>query len=181
MIDHKRILGLLHKVPRPPEQQIPKGATDAEIGAFEARMGLLVPDDLRQWLRVSNAPCVGPGGLFGIGEAAPDFLNIESILGLFPAWQEKKWIPVAGDGCGNYYVVPTQHEFGAGFPVVFVESICDDEAPAYIVASDLGHFLIFILERELGKASWPFDEKVVVHDDPAILKFDHVSLPWRAD
>jgi cell wall assembly regulator SMI1 len=165
------------KVPKPPEDVLPAGAELAECNAFEARTGISLPDDFRSWLKLSNGPCIGPGGLFGI-RPARTALDIESRLANFPTWKTRKWLPVAGDGCGNYYVIPTQHEFGVGYPVVFIEPITTADAPQYIVASSIGRFLIFLLEEELGAKGWPFTETKVLEADPDIVRFVGVDLPW---
>jgi hypothetical protein len=175
----QRIKELISRVPRPPEEGIPEGITDAELNSFEERTGIALPEDVREWLKVANGPCVGPGGLFGLGEIHKHF-NIYSFLEMYPCWKKKKWIPIGGDGCGNYYVVATQREYGEGFPVLFVDTLVSPELPSYIAASDIGHFLIFLLERELGNMAWPFNEKVVTTNDPGILHFTGIPLPWEA-
>ena len=151
MIDTPAIRRLVQAVPRPAGEQIPNGVTDDQLAGFEQRTGIAIPTDLRDWLRVSNGPCIGPGGFYGINTAR-DYLGIEFILGLRPEWRVKKWIPIAGDGCGNDYVMPTQQEYGAGYPVVFFDSMASTDVPSYIAASGVGHFLLFLLERELGAA-----------------------------
>src|SRR2546430_2684767 len=131
MIDAWRIQELLRKVPKPPEDSLPKGITDGECDDFEKRTGISLPDDVRHWLKVANGPCVGPGGVYGIRPLRRHF-DIESFLSLFPSWKKRKWIPIAGDGCGNHYVVPTEHEYGSGYPVLFIDTSCSANAPSYI-------------------------------------------------
>jgi hypothetical protein len=150
--------------------------SDTDCDGFTTRTGLALPDDLRDWLKLANGPCVGPGGLYGIRPPRP-YLDIESVLARESGWKERGWIPIAGDGCGNFYVVPTQGEFGNGYPVFFVDMSFPDE-PCYIVASDIGHFLLFLLEDELEKQDWPFDETYVVKSDPNIRSYKGIDLPW---
>ena len=78
-----KIKKLLAKVPRPPEDSIPDGASDADLAGFEKRLGFPLPDPLRDWLKVSNGPCVGPGGIFGIRPKRMH-LDIESFFKVFP-------------------------------------------------------------------------------------------------
>lgn len=177
MIDIPQIRGLLDEVPQPPEELLPEGVSDQECNDFEKRTGIALPHDVRDWLKIANGPCVGPGGLFGI-RPARTHLDIESCFTMFPLWKTKKWIPIAGDGCGNYYLVPTQHEYGGGYPVLFVDTGSSSETPSYIVASDIGHFLVFLLEKELGREGWPFNEKAVIQFDPQITQFNGAALPW---
>lgn len=180
MVDFEKIRVLLQRVPKPPGELLPEPATDEKLDSFEKRSGIKLPIDLRKWFKVTNGPCVGPGGLYGI-ENSQSHLDIEYYLALFPSWKSRKWIPVAGDGCGNYYIVPTQEEYGAGYPVVFVDTSVASENPAYIVASDIGHFLELLLEAELGRKGWPFDMNFMIKVDPEITRFRNVPLPWAID
>jgi len=170
---------LLAEVPKPPGEGLPPGLADADLQAFSERTGIPLPPDFAQWLKFSNGPCVGPGGVFGIGTSR-SALDIESYLTIYPAWKLKKWIPVAGDGCGNYYLLATQGEFGPGFPVFFVDTSASSNSPAYIAASDIEHFLIFLLEKELGRTRWPFDRATVAEQDPMVFHFQKVPLPWAS-
>ncbi len=179
MIDAPRIQELLCKVPKPPEELLPHGIGDVECDDFEKRTEIDLPEDAREWLKLANGPCVGPGGIYGIRPSRAH-LDIESFFLSFPSWKARKWIPIAGDGCGNYYIVPTQHEYGRGFPVLFFDTSSSVDEPSYIVASDIGHFMLALLEKELGKEGWPFNEKAVVQSDPHIVAFKGVDLPWVA-
>jgi cell wall assembly regulator SMI1 len=195
MIDAKKVKELLARFetegnfPQPPPQ--PAATSDVDIEALQGRIGIKVPDDLREWLKISNGAFADTIPVYG-AHPAEHPLSMEGILNIFPLWREIKWIPVAGDGCGNYYVIATQNEFGEGFPVVFIEAVTDNSTPRYIVASDLGHFLVLVMESELAQRDldpveteleplpW-FNEQKVLHDDPAILNFHGVPLPWNAD
>ena len=179
MIDFLRIRELLHTVPRPPDDPLPIGLGDDECDKFEKSSGITLPKDVRDWLKIANGPCVGPGGFFGI-QPSREHLDIDSFLSMFPSWKVRKWIPIAGDGCGNYYVVPTQNEFGNGFPVLFIDISFSTNEPSYIVASDIGHFIVSLLEKELGKDGWPFNKKAVIQSDPKIISFHSVVLPWES-
>lgn len=175
----QRITELLHQVPKAPEDLIPTGVSSETMEQFELRTGVLLPGMMRDWLSLTNGPCIGPGGFYGIQPLRSD-LDMECYWELFPVWKQKKWLLVAGDGCGNYYIMPTQKEFGAGFPVLFIETMEDSDSPIYVVASDLEHFVVGILQEELERTSWPFDEKIAMAFDPQIVRCNNVSLPWKA-
>lgn len=168
-----QINALLERVPKPPERPLPAGVSDADLDAFSARVGLTVPAELREWLKLCNAPCVGPGGLFGI-RPAPSFLDIEEYLQRFPMWRKKEWIPIAGDGCGNYYVLLASKDLNS--PVFFIDSATD--RPEFVAASNLEHFLVFLLMKEIGESRWPFDRGFVMQQDPNLEEYDEVPLPW---
>jgi cell wall assembly regulator SMI1 len=171
---------LLHEVERPPGESIPPGASPAEIVTLEATIGISLPPLLRKWLSTSNGPFVGPGGIAGINPKRED-RDIPWLLELFPSWKSNRWIPIAGDGCGDYYVVSTQNEFGDGEPVLFIDvHDGDDSRPTFIAASNVWRFLRFLLLKDLRKSKWPFDEIEVLAADPEILTFSGVPLPWNA-
>jgi hypothetical protein len=179
MIDIERVRELLGKVPKPPEDALPGGVEDNDCNDFQLRSGIILPHDLRVWLKLANGPCVGPGGLYGI-HPFRDHLDMEVFLSLFPSWRERGWIPIAGDGCGNHFVLPTNQAYGNGFPVLFVDTSFSPDSVSYIAASDLGHFLVFLLGRELGNRGWPFDKDFVMLSDPRIVQFRGVDFPWAA-
>jgi hypothetical protein len=172
-----RISELLYQVPRPPEDSIPPGVCTEQLAQFEGRTGIKLPAMLRRWLTLTNAPCIGPGGFYGI-HPTRSHLDIEEYLRQFPEWRGRKWIPVAGDGCGNQYIIPTQNEFGLGYPVMFVDMGQTIASPAYIVASDLEHFIVAILQNELGATGWPFNRNQLLTFDPLIMNYHGIPFPW---
>lgn len=58
---------------------------------------------------------------------------------------------------------------------------CSDDASrlAYAVGSSIPHFLIFLLQCELGDERWPFDAAYVLTRDPQIASIDPEYLPWN--
>ena len=174
----EQILELLYQVPRPPEESVPLGVTDEELAQFEERTGLVVPAMLRSWLSLTNGPCVGPGGFYGI-HPLRSHLDIEGYLSQFPDWKKREWIPVAGDGCGNHYIIPTQNEFGLGNPVVFVDVGRAVESPSYVVASDIDHFVLGTLRKEMDDTGWPFNRERTLAFDHRISDFHAVPFPWK--
>ena len=65
--------------------------------------------------------------------------------------------------------------------VYFVDVSDDPLALAYIVASNLATFLVFLLEREMGAQGWPFDAAYVTARDPGITAVDSPALlPWHS-
>jgi cell wall assembly regulator SMI1 len=107
-------------------------------------------------------------------------LDIESYLKQYPLWASTKWVPIAGDGCGNHYVMPTQSEFGPGYPIMFIDVGQAVESPSYLVASDIEHFVVGILQKELGPSGWPFNRDQVVSFDPRIVTFQGIRFAWEA-
>ena len=173
MFDTKKIQELLAKLPE-------ISPTSADLDGFGRDIVIPVPDELLAWLQLASGPCV-PSRLFGL----PMRRDIASAFD-YPSWKQKKWVPVGTDGCGNYYLLATQQEFGKGFPIIFVDTMESSGAPSYLVASDIGHFLVFFLEDEINRPvipeeAWPFGEDYVIKRDPGILGFSKELLPWEVD
>lgn len=81
--------------------------------------GAAAGGQLRQFLGVCNGVRIGPGGFYGV---RPDDLDRDllDLLGQWDEWWEAPGrLPVAGDGCGNYYVITP------GGRVGFVDTMAD--------------------------------------------------------
>lgn len=72
------LLALARRAPMPLDYELPGGASEQELGRFEARTGIAITPQLRAWLATVNGALIGPGGLFGV-RGATDPLSIESI------------------------------------------------------------------------------------------------------
>jgi cell wall assembly regulator SMI1 len=172
------VLDLLGRAPKPPEEPAPAGASQADLDELARRLGFGIPRALEDWLLVCNGSLAGPGGLYG-ANTANENVDIAFHLDLYPAWRRKRWIPVAGDGTGGRYVIDAGHAYADHDAVYFIDTAESIDQPAYIVASDLHHFLTFLLEKEPGTRGWPFDAEFVTARDPRILDVkDRALLPW---
>lgn len=152
----------------------PKGATERQLDKFSVRTGVALPNQLREWLKITN----GAAGFYGVSPARRD---PEAIWALRPYWKQRLWIPVADDGFGNYYVqlCPQASDFSIQ-PVCFVEAIGDDDV-AYVVASDMLRFALFYLEQETmvpTGPSWPFNKKYMLSKDAQLEKVTDLPMPW---
>ena len=176
----EEILAMVQQVKLPPGETLPPGIGSDEIDAFSRRTRLHVPPELTEWLKICNGPCFNPEGTYGIG-VSRKILDIESKLKLKPEYLSLGWIPLAGDGCGDYYLVATKEEYGPGYPVFFIDHEIAYDQPRYIVASSIAHFLRFYLEESLGAYYWPFTKDKVLEKDPDICGFHGIRLPWDAD
>jgi hypothetical protein len=116
----ERVRGLVRGAVRAPEEVI-RGGTPEELLALERRIDRSLPDQLREFLTVCNGARIGPGGFLGQRPDDPD-CDLPTVLALWPGWSPKRWLPVAGDGCGNYYVMTTDGQVG------FVDTMADPEA-----------------------------------------------------
>jgi hypothetical protein len=81
-----------------------------------------------------------------------------------------------GDGCGNMYVLITHGPLTG--KVAFIETTTDPDRIDYLVASDLWHFLRFLLARETGERGWPFHAAFVQSIDPHLTDSTDL-LPWH--
>jgi hypothetical protein len=169
---------LLGRVPLPPDEPSPTGLGHEGVVGFVTRTGLAVPPELEEWLHLCNGARAGPGGLFGI-RPVRQILDIEEYYRLYPHWRTAGWIPTAGDGCGDYYVLSTGVEDLPARPVFFIDTHECTDRPAYVVASDLWRFLRFLLGRELGERGWPFDQTKVLAEDPDLAAYRRVPKAWE--
>jgi hypothetical protein len=103
---------------------------------------------LRIWLSVCRGARIGPGGVFGPRPDDPG-IDVASRRDPFPDWGQLGWLPVAGDGCGNYYVLSDDGTVG------FVDTMQDPGKIDRQAASDLLSFMIGLLahDQETGRAS----------------------------
>jgi len=121
---------------------------------------------------------VGPGGLFGIWPAS-DSLSIDGYLRLFPSWTASGWVPIAGDGLGDYWVTVPDATDGLEAVVAFVDVHQNPEAVDHYAASGVLHFLRFLLKSELGEKRWPRDPAYVLTADPGMIALPEDLMPWR--
>lgn len=157
-----------------------RGATRSELDALEARLPVILPEAVRDWLRLCNGGYFGGEYLMG---ARPDRSQIDlgHWLALHPEWISLGWLPVAGDGCGNVWVVDTHYD-RASQPVYFVDNCMSSEEAQYVAASDLWHFVLGHLSNELlaaGEPRWPFARERTLAWDPDLAGYSGpVPLPW---
>ncbi|GGL21487.1 hypothetical protein GCM10012284_65100 [Mangrovihabitans endophyticus] len=129
---------------------MPGGANEDELADLERRLEVPLPVELAEWLRICKGEAICAGGVF---EALPDqeHLDIAATGALNPRWRELGWLPVAGDGCGNYYVLINYYLLiNSGDllgKVAFVDTISDPNIVEYIAGGDLWTFLSSLLMR----------------------------------
>lgn len=158
--------------------EIPGGAAKDEIDEL-SEYYVDVPGELEEWLSLCNAPVAGE--IFLGVKPVPPFRLIESVYETLPDWEDYEWIPVANDGCGNYYVMDASEKIGATHPVYFIDHEVTYDRPCYIVASGLWAFVRFALEKELTKdRRFPFDKSYVLEKDPNLKSYKgDVPFPWQ--
>ncbi len=161
---------------------LPPGATDRDIDAFEARYAFAVPTELRDWLLFTNGPHIGRTSVRGIQTSR----SCDEIDAVWETdWLERGWIPIAGDGCGSYYVLATHPDDGPGHPVFFVDherqSNGEYSLPTYVCASGLWSFLRFYIQEDLGVEGWPFNRDMVLAADPDLADYSRVPRAWEVE
>ena len=132
---------LVARAVRAPEDDAPSGSSEAEADALQERLGQDLPAVLRLWLSICRGAALGPGGVFGQRPDCP-FLDMPHVLALFPHWRDLGWLPVAGDGCGNYYVLTPDG------PVGFVDIMKDPGQLNRQAAPDLLSFMSGLLRTD---------------------------------
>jgi hypothetical protein len=155
-----------------------KDASDEVIDSFQQRNDMWVPPDLKEWLKYSNGSFTGPGGLYGLGNGI-EHLNIETYYSYYPRWKQKKWIPISGDGTGNSYIVDANKDSSTYGAVFFIDTTENPNEISYVVASDLWHFLFFLMKNEDAQTGWPFSREYVISVDKKLETIDGALLPWN--
>lgn len=169
--------------------------TQAAVDGFVQRTRLSIPPQMQAWLKHCNGSRCAPGGYFGI-QTGDDFTDLERVYEYYPVWKEERWLPVASDGCGNYYLMSTASGSQPKNPIFFIDVHENPEVPTYLVASSLFHFLRFIMQNELdnqGKhidmtwplprsqpEGWPFNRSYVLARDPDLENCAGIPLPWNS-
>lgn len=176
MLNESRIRELLSKLTHP-DNKIPDGLSKAEIIKLSQKIDITLPKDFSSVLEITNAPYINGQVLLGV--SSEDHRSLEAVYQMYPKWKYWGWLPIANDGCGNYYIIPTKNDFGEGYPVIFIESTINSETPGYIVASNVAIFIEFLIERELKMSRWPFDKQLLLSRDPNIQNYQNVNLPWE--
>ena len=133
-----------------PEDTLPKGATLQQLDDFEARTSLRLPHQIKDCLLLCNGPCVAEGGVYGIRADRP-FLDIETYLNDCPEWLKNKWLPVAGDSCGNTYVAVLNSGNLDSCPVFFIDHETDGNTLSHQIAPDFWTFLVWLFRRDLNQ------------------------------
>jgi hypothetical protein len=169
-------MDLLKDIPLPPREPVLTRATREAILQFTRRTGAKMPSALCDWLAVVNGARIGPGGVLGIRPDDPG-CDIECLWKVYPEWRNFGWIPIAGDGCGNYYVVSAHIPAG---PVFFIDAVTNHLTLAYVVASGIWEFFRFLFQSDLGETAWPFQRDFVVGIDPKIEATMGAPMPWNA-
>lgn len=154
-----------------------RGASDSEICTLEERLGFALPEALDAWLRV----CRGVSFDFLACLYGTDERDHLAIWQHMPEdWPNPHWIPIAGDGCGNYYcLLPPTSDAPRG-AVGFVEGI-GPESIDYVVASGLYEFLYSYIVAGDASTDWIDDKELLAQRDPALFKITTWPFIWTAD
>lgn len=181
MGDFSEVLTLLATAPGLDEGQPPiTGATSDDLRVLREQLGFDLPEQLVDWLMVCNGSLAGPGGLFGANQQN-DFLDIAGRM--YDGWHGRRWIPVAGDGCGDFYVLDASRTHLPTGGIFFVDQ-SDYDALCYLLATNLEVFFRQLLldDRDPGEGNgWPFDSKRTLAADPRLVEVQPQRLlPWRA-
>lgn len=171
------------------------GATAAEIAQLKSDLGRDIPVDLIHWLGYFNGGQIGAHTFFGtrsgIGHADLRLAVADNLkLG------RSNFLPVATDGASGVYCLACVG-VDAGVMVRFLPENAT-EAPDYVVASDLTHFVWFLASsvdwydnvyrgktlKEIQSGIfhkdffWPLERGGVLSIDPQLANIHSFQFPW---
>jgi hypothetical protein len=125
-------------------------SSEAEIAELEARLPCALPSEIRELLTYCRGFTCGATDFVDFTGAACSFEHAD----LFP-----HGLPIAADGCGNFWVVDLTPDSRTWGPIYIA---CHDPRVVLYQSPNLEHFLC-----EMGKASAPPYESLLndVHED----------------
>jgi cell wall assembly regulator SMI1 len=88
---------------------VPPGASEFDIQTFERLHGLRLPPTLRPWFSVVNGALCGTQGFLGLND-----YRVDSKY-----FRDGSWLPVADDGCRDYYLIDLTGPDQGDYPVFF--------------------------------------------------------------
>lgn len=162
--------------------------TQQALLACQERLGFLFPSELVEWLHHCNgaALAVDPPIFHGVPATPARYRGIEGHIdyGVANTWRESRWLPIADDQCGDYYLLIPSKVLNRSI-VVFWDQACDGEnAFDSVAASSLWHFLAGVLDpdhagHDAGDGpGWPFDPERTLEFDPDLHALTDLPMPW---
>ena len=143
---------------------------------FEAEAGFPPPPDWVQWLEICNGCNLSAdfwfARLYGIWDRPIRQLDLDASRLLrdkyYKPWRDLQRIPIADDGCGDYFLLGQPFPGGPPTAVMFWDQANDYSEFEYIVASNLWTFLRGVLEHLDEREGWPFDKQTLLSIDPGM-------------
>lgn len=146
-----------------PEYVLPGPASPEAIEALEREVGLCLSEPHKRWLQICDGLLIGTP-VFGVNELRSQFED-------WRAFYDPLLVPVANDGCGNYYVTRVGAEPD---PVYFLDAIRAPELQ-FCAASNVLHLVDYLLMREVTGAQ--LSPSTVLARDPALATLG-ATLMW---
>ena len=171
-------------------QRLQPGATDAQLQTLEAALGLTLPDDLKDSLRIHNGgeesgvfPSSDSLDMMGFSPLTTEEIvnewtmwkglidagefqhrTTEADHGIRSEWWSNSWIPIAGNGGGDFQCVdlaPT--ESGTVGQII---GAWHDDTERQLIAPSLADYLQMLADGlEHGKYAYEEDEGVFQMDE----------------
>jgi hypothetical protein len=123
---------------------------------------------------------------------AQQFVALNNCLIDHGDFVARLWLPVATNGCGDYYLVDLTGPDQGDYPVFFWDHEVDQDLKTnnlikgYAVASNVWIFSLLLLRNELRddlaapeeRWHWPFDRDRTLQRDPDLARVTSAPLPW---
>jgi len=173
---------LLDAAPKKLDLHVPTHGTQKDLDLVRTVIGSEELYELEIWIMICRGPVLLRSPLVGFGweNSKNEPFHYRDILDGYPEWATLKWVPIANDGCGNYYVFPLTESFQGLRPVFSVYVSEDTTKLAEVVASNLLIFVKRLIAAELYEEEEdPFTREAIIQHDPAVLEiaFDASEAP----
>jgi hypothetical protein len=126
---------------------VPPGTSEIDIQTFERLHGLQLPPTLREWFSLVNGAFCGTQSFLGLNDYRVGSKNFRA----------RSWLPVADDGCGDYFLIDLARPDQGDYPVFFWDHETDRDVgngaliKGYAVASNVWIFSLLFLKHELAR------------------------------
>jgi hypothetical protein len=174
----------------PPLPDKPRQGVSADRLALEKQVADMLPPELVEWLprATSAAPdergsiesfnnLGGMVSFFGsdglLDRISPPSV-IEGVRKWLKSWLGRRWLPIASDGCGDYFLL-IEHVPGRRI-VVFWDQRNNCDEYDYVYASSLWHFLAGALSKP--HEQWPCNRWATLAFDPDMGELKGVRFGW---
>lgn len=153
------------------------------IAEFAMQTGIAPAQSWLDWLSVANGADLSSADYWlshctGLTRYPTRLPDARWHLARYPEWRSRGWIPIADDGCGDYFLLGQPFQGGPSDAVMFWDQATPAEAGIdYVISSDLWTFIVGVLELRGGPTNWPFNDTHLLEFDPQMRSVPHHLRP----
>lgn len=158
------------------KQPAAKPASPADISSLAAALGHPLPHQLAQWLTLCRGGYLEAHSVTNLLTPQQMLRDREDVINDYN--KPRSWLPIADDGCGDFYCLICPPDPRAIAPVVFLDH---EDGTTYLCGSSFFKFLEITLvhePRDAGEDSPIFDERMFFAIDPDAANIRQYGYGW---